>query len=119
MKTRPHKAIFNPAQPGPGSQQGAVLLTGLVLLFVVTLFGVSGMQTITLDERIVSNMQSSTIAFHGAEGALSTCEASLQAQTGTAFSYGSFPADWRDTDAFWAAAGEDATFAVEAVQTPR
>ncbi|MBT8152175.1 MAG: hypothetical protein KJO62_12295 [Gammaproteobacteria bacterium] len=119
MITQTRKAILKRAQPGPAAQQGAVLLTGLVLLFVVTLFGVSGMQTITLDERIVSNMQSSTIAFHGAEGALSTCEGSVQAQTGTAFSFGSFPADWREADAFWTAAGEEATFAAQVVQPPR
>ena len=47
-------------------QQGAVLLTGLVLLFVITLLGVSGMQSVTLDERIISNMQSASLAFHGA-----------------------------------------------------
>ena len=64
-------------------QQGAVLLTGLVLLFVITVLGVSGMQSVTLDERIISNMQSASLAFHGAEAALSNCEANVQAQLGS------------------------------------
>ncbi|MGB5326328.1 MAG: PilX N-terminal domain-containing pilus assembly protein [Pseudomonadales bacterium] len=109
----------NCPQASPDAQRGAVLLTGLVLLFVVTLFGVSGMQTITLDERIVSNMQSATIAFHGAEGGLSACEANVQAQTGTVFSYGSFPADWRESDTFWTNAGQTATFVGQVIQPPR
>ncbi|MBT8149322.1 MAG: hypothetical protein KJO24_05285, partial [Gammaproteobacteria bacterium] len=105
---------------GPASQQGAVLLTGLVLLFVVTLFGVSGMQSITLDERIVSNMQSATLAFHGAEAGLSNCEANVQAQVGKVYGYGSFPAGWWEDEAnFWNSAGELTNFVGEVVAPPR
>ena len=101
-------------------QQGAVLLTGLVLLFVVTLFGVSGMQSVTLDERIVSNMQSATMAFHGAEAGLSNCEANVQAQLGKVYSYGSFPAGWWEDEVnFWNGTGTATNFVGQVVAPPR
>lgn len=116
---RVSRKVYSRLPSRPSAQRGAVLLTGLVLLLVVTLFGVSGMQTITLDERIVSNMQSATIAFHGAESALSTCETNLQAEAGTVFRYGSFPANWRDDASFWTGAGETAPFVTQVAEAPR
>lgn len=113
------KESLNSSMVSGVRQQGAVLLTGLVLLFVITLLGVSGMQSVTLDERIISNMQSASLAFHGAEAGLSNCEANVQAQLGNVYAYGSFPADWWGNENFWASTGEETTFVGQVVQSPR
>ncbi len=84
-------------------QQGAVLLVGLVMLLVVTIIGVSSMQSVTLDEKIVSNMQNATLAYHGAETALADCEADIQAGTITPYNLGSMPAKWQYSDSVWQA----------------
>lgn len=55
-------------------QRGAVLLVGMIVLLVLTLIGTSSMGTVTLSERMVSNMQNANKAFQGAEAVLSECE---------------------------------------------
>lgn len=60
------------------NQQGAVLLVAMIILFIVTLVGTSGITSITLEERMVSNMQSANKAFEGAEAALAQCEISVR-----------------------------------------
>lgn len=90
------------SQPGFSRQRGAVLITGLVLLFVITLVGVATMESVTLDEKVVSTMQSSTLAYHGAEAALANCESSLQAGSITAFNLGSMPDGWQKNPDDWA-----------------
>ncbi len=83
-------------------QTGAVLLIGLILLFIITLVGVSSMQTTILDEKIVSNMQSASLAFHGAETGLVSCESMIQQQGEiTASNLGSLPEGWRDDANYW------------------
>lgn len=95
----------------PNQQRGAVLLVGLVMLLIVTLIGVSSMQTVTLDEKIVSNMQNATLAYHGAEAGLSGCESNVQEGIGDVYTLGSFPSGWReDYSGFWKVAGFPTTF---------
>jgi len=48
-------------------QRGAVLVVGLVLLMVLTVLGVSGMNTATLELTMASNAQSHQNAFQAAE----------------------------------------------------
>ena len=48
-------------------QQGAALIVGLVLLTVLTVLGVSGMNTATLEVAMTTNMQSQEDAFQSAE----------------------------------------------------
>lgn len=90
----------------PKNEQGAVLLIGLVMLLMVTLIGVTSMQSVTLDEKVASNMQSATLAYHGAEVGLTTCESSLLANGLPAvYNLGSMPAGWQDDLAVWANVG--------------
>lgn len=62
-------------------QKGAVLVTGLILLLVLTLVGVSGMQSVILSEKMTANMRDTHIAFQAAESALADGEQWLLSQT--------------------------------------
>ncbi len=62
MKTNGNNAI------GPRSdQRGAVLITGLILLMVLTVLGISGMNTATLELVMAGNTQYHQQAFQAAE----------------------------------------------------
>lgn len=58
-------------------QRGAALIVSLLLLVVITLIGISGMQTSSLQERMSGNMYDRAIAMQAAEAALSFAEAQL------------------------------------------
>lgn len=51
-------------------QEGTVLIVSLVLLLVLTILGISGMQTSGLQERMAGNMHDASLAFQAAEAAL-------------------------------------------------
>lgn len=51
-------------------QEGAVLVISLVLLLVLTLIGVAGMNSSTMQERMAANAQNSNRAFQGAESSV-------------------------------------------------
>lgn len=57
------------ATPAPArrSQQGAALIVGLVLMLVLTVLGISGMNTATLELSMANNTQSQQAAFQAAE----------------------------------------------------
>lgn len=55
----------------PHQQGGAVLIVSMILLVVLTLLGVSVMNTTQLEERMASNAQETSQAFQGAETGLS------------------------------------------------
>jgi type IV pilus assembly protein PilX len=54
-------------RPTAGSQQGAALVIGLILLLVLTILAVSGVVTSTLELRMVGNQQQQERAFQAAE----------------------------------------------------
>lgn len=58
-------------------QRGTVLVIGLILLLVVTLLGVSAMQTTVLQERMAGNLRQSNLALQSAEAALQAALAYL------------------------------------------
>lgn len=60
-------------------QNGAVLITSLVLLVVLTLLGLSSIQNTTLEERMSGNYRSSVAAFQAAESGLRAGEATMDA----------------------------------------
>jgi len=60
---------------GSYKQRGVVLLTGLTMLLLLTLLGVSGLQMISLEERMASNMRDRNLAFQASESALRDAEA--------------------------------------------
>lgn len=57
------------ATPQP-RQRGAALIVGLVLLMVLTLLGVSGLTTATLELQMAGNTQQAQHAFQAAESAI-------------------------------------------------
>ncbi len=64
MKNITHSSI------GPGRQQGAALVVGLILLLILTVFAVSGMSTATLELVLAGNTQFTENAFQASESAI-------------------------------------------------
>jgi len=55
---------------GRGAQRGAVMITALMILLLMTVFGISTMDTNILEEKMAGNMRDRNIAFQAAESAL-------------------------------------------------
>ncbi|BCR04651.1 hypothetical protein DESUT3_17200 [Desulfuromonas versatilis] len=68
-----------------GDQRGAVLVTGLVLMLVLTLLGLAAMQSTTLQEKMAGNLSNRNVAFQAAEAALREGETFLGGATLPAF----------------------------------
>jgi type IV pilus assembly protein PilX len=62
----------NPLPPLPASQRGATLIVGLVLLLVLTVVGVSGMNTATMEINMAASTQFQQDAFQMTEDAADT-----------------------------------------------
>ena len=58
---------LQPAIAPRSSQQGAALIVGLILMLVLTVLGISGMNTATLELVMANNSQSQQSAFQAAE----------------------------------------------------
>jgi type IV pilus assembly protein PilX len=74
MKTHPHIA----PQP-PRSQRGAILVTSLLLLLVLTVLGITMMKMTGMQERMAGSTRDISLALQGAEAALREGEARLMA----------------------------------------
>ena len=59
------------------TQAGVVLAISLIILLLLTLIGLSAMQTSALEEKMVGNMRDKILAFQAAESALRAAELSL------------------------------------------
>jgi type IV pilus assembly protein PilX len=77
--------IFRKPLAVANNERGAVLITGLFLLVVITLIGVIGMSKSTLQERMSANTMNRSLAFDAAELGLREGEAFLGAATLPAF----------------------------------
>lgn len=55
-------------------QNGAVLLVSLIILLIMTVIGTSGITSVTLEERMVSNMYDDNLSFQAGETGLRDCE---------------------------------------------
>jgi type IV pilus assembly protein PilX len=62
------------------SQAGAALVTGLIFLVILTLLGITAMQTSTMEERMSGNARDRNIAFQAAEAALRDAERDIKCQ---------------------------------------
>ncbi|CAK0745333.1 type IV pilus assembly protein PilX [Gammaproteobacteria bacterium] len=62
-------------------QRGVVLILALVILLVMTMIGVSAMQSSTLNEKMAGNMNQRNMAFQAAEAALRAAESFLEPET--------------------------------------
>jgi len=60
---------------------GAVLAIALIILFVMTLIGVTALQTTTLEERISKNLNDSAVAMQSADTALREAERYIESLT--------------------------------------
>ena len=58
-------------------QSGVVLVISLVMLLLLTLIGVTSVQTTSLEEKMAGNMRDQNIAFQAAEAALRDAEADI------------------------------------------
>ncbi len=60
------------------NQQGAVLITGLMILLIATIIGVSAVQNTAFDERMANNSRGEQLAFQAAEAALIEAKSNLR-----------------------------------------
>jgi type IV pilus assembly protein PilX len=65
------------------TQTGAVLFISLVFLLILSLIGITGMQTATLEERMSGNLRDETLSQQAAEAALRAGENWLDSPTQT------------------------------------
>jgi len=77
---------MNMYQPGntefrPAGNSGLALFISLVMLLILTILGVSAVQTTSLQERVARNARDTSMAFQAAESALRDAEIYLEALT--------------------------------------
>lgn len=87
-------------------QKGAALITGLLILFILTMIAISSMQTTLLQDKMVGAIRDSQIAMEGAESAARDAETFIESQStlgafnntkglySTGNTPGSYLADW-------------------------
>ena len=78
MRRHPHMTS------SPSRQRGVALFISLVLLLVLTIIGVSAVQTTTLETRMARNEHDALLAFQAAESALRDAENFLEGVVTTA-----------------------------------
>lgn len=61
----------------PKKQKGAVLAISLIILLLMTMIGVSAMQSTTLQEKMAGNLRDANLAFQAAESGLRDAESYL------------------------------------------
>lgn len=64
-----------------GAQQGAALVIALIFLLILTIVGVTSMQSTTLEEKMAGNVRDRELGFQAAEAALRDGEEFLQQTT--------------------------------------
>lgn len=60
------------------TQRGAILVTSLLILLVLTIIGVTAMQMTRMQERMVGNQRDLSLGFQGAEAALRQAELQIR-----------------------------------------
>lgn len=79
--------------PTPYKESGAVLITGLIFMVVLTIIVTAALRSVTLEERMAANARNRQMALQAAEAVLRDAEASLFAATPfEPFAPGSFTA---------------------------
>ena len=63
------------------NQRGSALIVSLIILLIMTILGVQGMQSSTLEEKMSGNFRDRALAFEAAEAALKAAEGWLNLQT--------------------------------------
>jgi type IV pilus assembly protein PilX len=76
-----HSITIKSSKPAPhGRQRGAILVTSLLLLLVLTVLGVAMMRMTGMQERMAGNTRDMGLAFQGAEAGLRDGEGWLRLQ---------------------------------------
>jgi type IV pilus assembly protein PilX len=65
----------------PARQRGAILITSMLLLLVLTIIGVTVMQMSRMQERMAGNSRDVNLAFQAAEGVMRSAELSIAGET--------------------------------------
>ncbi len=106
-------------------QDGATLIIALLILLAMTVLGTSSMGTLTMQERMISNMRDENVAFQAAESGLAACELNLrdnnpavsqsnyQQQGNAAANAGGSYTYWWDDPSIWSTFGIDMPGAVD------
>lgn len=130
---RIHRLPSHSLNAFPARQRGAILIFCLVFLLVLTMMGVTSMESAVLEERMAGNMQDQNAAFQSAETSLKAAEAWLMGQrfwpetsadgTTTVWERDATDPDdedslhwWQDADRDDAAWWEDNAIAVDGVE---
>ena len=72
-------------------QRGVALFMSLIMLLIITVLGLSSVQTTTLQERMARNAKDSNLAFLAAESALRTAEDQIESWTSVTDRFGIDP----------------------------
>ncbi len=110
-KVNKHNAIQRRRYTLPSRQRGVVLFVSLVMLMILTILGVSSVQTTSLQEVMSRNSQDTNLAFQAAESALRDGESIVELMESTQLFDAATPGyyyekaagltpNWRDVD--WA-----------------
>lgn len=67
------------SRPDRGRQQGIALVIALVLLVIMSLVGLNGLRSVTLEERMTAHTYDRNLSFQAAEAALRDAEAFVEA----------------------------------------
>lgn len=59
------------------NERGAVLVTGLLILIILSIFGMTTMQSTLLQEKMAGNLEQQDVAFQAAESGLRLAEAQM------------------------------------------
>ena len=81
------------------SQQGAVLIISLLILLIMTIMGVSSMQSSTLEEKMASNDRDRNIAFQSAEAGMRQAQTYIESLATTG--------DFTDNNGLYSAIGTE------------
>lgn len=77
----------------PRRERGAILVTSLLLLLVLTVLGIATLRMTTMQERMAGNTRDLNLAFQGAEAGLREAENWLRTQPVQPVATGSLPCD--------------------------
>lgn len=72
-------------------QRGAILVTSLLILLVLTVLGIAGMRMTTMQERMAGNTRDLQMAFQGAEAGLREAETWLRTRVAQPVATGALP----------------------------
>jgi type IV pilus assembly protein PilX len=78
----------------PRAQRGAILVTSMLLLLVLTIIGITAMQMTRMQERMAGNTRDRNLALQAAEGALRDAEALVAAQQSRPITCDAAPCDF-------------------------